>query len=288
MPKGSISTWIICGRSFPELHLDLLCSGPIERGRDASHGGVEFYNLCVDAAGLATVADSFAAVEQRVFCEKRLTWEALMNHLDANWTGAEGERARQMMKSIPHYGSGGSRADEYASRVAQAFTRFVKEKPTPHGFNMIPGLFSWAAHLLMGRDVGPTPNGRHTGDPISHGPNPEPGFRKDGAPTALALAVAAVQPGYGNTAPMQIELDPGISKDEEDREKVVTLIKTHMDLGGTQINLNIMDKEKILAAHKDPSKFPDLIVRVTGFSAYFASLSPEMRQVVVDRIIQED
>ena len=275
-------------RVFPELHLDLLCHGPIERGRDASHGGVEFYNLCVDAAGLATVADSFAALEQRVFREKRLTLEALMSHLDSNWAGTEGERARQMMKSIPHYGSGGSRADEYARKIAQTFTRLVKEKPTPRGFNMIPGLFSWAAHLLMGRDVGPTPNGRHIGDPISHGPNPEPGFRKDGAPTALALAVAAVQPGYGNTAPMQLELDPGISKDEEDRQKVVTLIKTHMDLGGTQVNLNIVDKEKILAAHKDPSKFPDLIVRVTGFSAYFASLSPEMRQVVVDRILAEN
>jgi pyruvate-formate lyase len=274
---------------FPELHLDLLCDGPIERGRDASHGGVEFYNLCVDAAGLATVADSFAAVEQRISREGRITWEALMKHLDANWQDAEGERARQMMKSVPRYGSGGSRADEYAVRIAQAFTRFVKEKPTPrHGYNMIPGLFSWAAHLLMGRDVGPTPNGRRKSDPISHGPNPEPGFRKDGAPTAMALAVAAVQPGYGNTAPMQMELDPGISKDEEDREKVVQLIRTHMDMGGTQINLNIVDKEKILAAHKDPSKFPDLIVRVTGFSAYFASLSPEMRQVVVNRIIEEN
>ncbi|MBP1649363.1 MAG: formate acetyltransferase [Bacteroidetes bacterium] len=272
---------------FPELHLDLLCRGPIERGRDASHGGVEFYNLCVDAAGLATVADSFAAIEQRVFCERRLTWDQLMSHLDANWAGTDGERARQMMKSIPRYGSGGSRADEYAGRIAGTFTRFVKEKPTPHGFNMIPGLFSWAAHLLMGRDVGPTPNGRHSGDPISHGPNPEPGFRKDGAPTALALAVAAVQPGYGNTAPMQLELDPGISRDEEDREKVITLIRTHMDLGGTQINLNIVDRETILEAHKDPSKFPDLIVRVTGFSAYFASLSPEMRQVVVDRILAQ-
>lgn len=272
---------------FPELHLDLLCHGPIERGRDASHGGVEFYNLCVDAAGLATVADSFAAIEQRVSREARLTWEALMALLRTNWEGPEGERARQMMKSVPHYGSGGSSADEYARKIARAFTRFVKEKPTPAGFPMIPGLFSWAAHLLMGRDVGPTPNGRRKGDPISHGPNPEPGFRKDGAPTALALAVAAVQPGYGNTAPMQMELDPGLSKDDEDREKVVTLIKTHMDLGGTQINLNIIDKEKILAAHKDPSRFPDLIVRVTGFSAYFASLSPEMRQVVVDRIIQE-
>ncbi len=51
---------------FPELVLDLLCYGPIEKGLDASHGGVEYYNLCVDGAALATVADSFAALEQRV------------------------------------------------------------------------------------------------------------------------------------------------------------------------------------------------------------------------------
>jgi len=150
---------------------------------------------------------------------------------------------------------------------------------------MIPGLFSWAANLAMGADVGATPNGRHAKERISHGPNPDPGFRKDAAPTALALAVAAVQPGYGNTAPMQIELDPGLSKGEEDIGNVAALIRTHFDLGGTQINMNILDKKTILEAHKDPSKYPDLVVRVTGFSAYFASLSPGIRQMVVDRIL---
>jgi len=65
------------------------------------------------------------------------------------------------------------------------------------------------------------------------------------------------------------------------------LIQTHIDLGGTQVNLNVIDAQKVLEAHKDPSKYPDLIVRVTGFSAYFASLSPEFRQLVVDRIIAE-
>jgi formate C-acetyltransferase len=63
------------------------------------------------------------------------------------------------------------------------------------------------------------------------------------------------------------------------------LIRTHFQLGGTQINLNIMDAEKVLAAHRDPSLYPDLVVRVTGFSAYFASLSPAFRQLVVDRLI---
>jgi formate C-acetyltransferase len=152
---------------------------------------------------------------------------------------------------------------------------------------MIPGLFSWANTIGFGKGVGATPNGRRAGDPISHGSNPDPGFRKDGAPTAMAVAIAAVQPGYGNTAPMQIELDPALSKDEGGVDDVADLIKTHFELGGTQINMNIMDAAKVLEAHEDPSKYPDLVVRVTGFSAYFASLSPEFRQLVVDRIIQE-
>jgi formate C-acetyltransferase len=244
-------------RVFPELVLDLLCYGPIEKGLDASHGGVEYYNLCVDGAALATVADSLAALEQRVEQEKRLTWQEIAGYLQTNWAGPGGERARRLMRSVPRYGSGGSRADEYAQSIVRVFTEFVKAGPTPAGFNLIPGLFSWANTIPMGKDLGATPNGRRAGAPISHGANPNPGFRKDGAPTAMAVAIAGVQPGYGNTAPMQLELDPLITKDEEGVENVASLIRTHFEMGGTQINLNIMDADKVLEAHKDPSKYPD-------------------------------
>lgn len=272
---------------FPELVIDLLSYGPIEKGEDASHGGVEFYNLCLDGAALATVADSFAALEQRIEQEKRLTWDEIGRYMETDWAGTDGERARQMMRSIPRYGHGGTLGDDYAVRVTQAFTELVKEAPTPDGYNMIPGLFSWANTIPMGKGVGATPNGRRAGDPIAHGANPDPGFRKDGAPTAMAVAIASAQPGYGNTAPLQMELEPSLSKDEGGVDSVANLIKTHFDLGGTQINLNIMDAKKVLEAHEDPSKYPDLVVRVTGFSAYFASLSPEFRQLVVDRILME-
>ena len=272
---------------FPELVLDLLCHGPIERGLDASNGGVEYVNLCVDGAALATVADSFAALEQRVEAEGRLTWAEIKRHTDSDWAGTDGERARLMMKNIPRYGCGGSRGDEYAVRVTRLFTDLVKGKPTPRGHNMIPGLFSWANTIPMGRALKATPNGRHTGDPISHGANPDPGFREDGAPSAMAVAIASVQPGWGNSAPMQIELDPGLPRGAEGIENITSLIQTHMAMGGTQINMNVLDAAKVLEAHEDPSKYPDLIVRVTGFSAYFASLSPEFRQLVVDRIISE-
>ena len=274
---------------FPELLLDLFCHGPVEKGLDASHGGVEYYNLCVDGASLATVADSFAALEQRIEKEKRLTWQEMINYLETDWSGEDGERARLMMRNIPRFGSGGSLGDEWAVRISQIFTKLVKENYTPDGLNMIPGLFSWAKVIDYGRQLGATPNGRHAGAPVSHGPNPEPGFNegKPGTPTQMAVAVAAVQSGYGNTAPLQLDLDPGSVSGEEGLDKVEALLKGHFDMGGTLININVLDKETILDANRDPSRYPELIVRVTGFSAYFASLSKELRQYVVDRIVAE-
>lgn len=194
---------------------------------------------------------------------------------------------RLLMKRIPRYGSGGSRADTWAEKINICFTRAVAGKSTPAGFRMIPGIFSWANTLPLGKTLGATPNGRHAGEAISHGANPDPGYRHDGAPTAMAVAIARVQPGFGNTAPMQMELDPGAVDGDEAIDNVVNLIRTHFELGGTQINLNVLDKQTVLEAHEDPSKHPDLVVRVTGFSAYFASLSPEFRQLVVDRILSE-
>lgn len=270
---------------FPELMLDLLSYGPIEKGLDASHGGVDYYTFGVDAAGLATAADSFAAVEKYVVEDRRVSWDQLLGHLDSNWAGSDGERVRRMLKSAPRYGAGGTAADEWARRISRAFASAVKEKPTPDGHMMIPGLFSWALAITLGKKLGATPDGRRAGEPISHGANPNPGFRRDGAPTALAVSVAGIQPGYGNTAPLQLDLDPGITNSPQDVANIAGLIRAHFDLGGTQVNANILNREQVIEAHQDPDRFPDLIVRVTGFSAYFASLSPELRQFVVDRIV---
>jgi len=66
---------------------------------------------------------------------------------------------------------------------------------------------------------------------------------------------------------------------------MVDMIYTILNTGNTLLNINIIDAEKILEAHKDPLKYPDLVVRVTGFTAYFAMLSQEFRQLVVDRVI---
>jgi formate C-acetyltransferase len=192
-----------------------------------------------------------------------------------------------MMKHIPRFGSGGTPADGWAKRISETFTQMVRKESRSRSFNMLPGLFSWASQADFGRLLGATPNGRHAGDPASHGPNPEPGFNrgKGGTPTQMVVAVANVQPGFGNTAPLQLDMDPTMGKDEGGLEKVEALLRSYFDLGGTLVNINVLNKETILAAHKNPSDYPDLIVRVTGFSAYFANLSEELRQLVVDRVV---
>jgi len=270
---------------FPELVLDLLCQGPIEKGLDATNGGLEFYNICVDGCALATVADSFAAIEQRVEKEKKIKWADLNSHLDNSFK--DGEYVRVLLKNTPKYGNRKSRADEYAVKISKTFTKIVREMKTPiRGYNMIPGLFSWANTPAYGLETEATPNGRRAKEPISHGANPDYGpTGAAGVSTAIANAVASVQTGYGNTVPLQIDLDPGTSEEEESIKNFIGFIKAHFNMGGTLINVNIVDKKKILEAYKDPTKYPDLIVRVTGFSAYFINLSKEWQKLIVDRIV---
>jgi formate C-acetyltransferase len=152
---------------------------------------------------------------------------------------------------------------------------------------LIPGLFSWADTVRLGKSVGALPNGRYAGEPISQGANPSVGFRRDGAVTAMVAAVAAVQPGYGNTAPLQLDVDFGSLDTEQAVSCLKTLIRTHFELGGTLMNISVVDEQQILKASKNPEAYPDLIVRVTGFTAYFANLSPDFRKLVLERIVRQ-
>ena len=276
-------------QSQPELILNLLQHGLIEKGVNITDGGANYYNMCVDAAGLAVAADSFAAVEQRIDRERRLSYADLDAHLAADFQDAGGERVRQLMLHSERYGGGETLGDAWAVRIAKLWTHLVRDlveqhKANPKHVNFIPGFFSWSNTILLGSRLDATPNGRKRGEPINHGANPNGGFRADGAVTAMCNSIAAVQPGYGNTAPVQLEVDPQIADDAEGIEKMCAMVKAIIDSGNTLLNINIIDAKKILEAHRDPSRYPDLVVRVTGFTAFFSMLSPKFRQLVVDRV----
>lgn len=161
--------------------------------------------------------------------------------------------------------------------------------PTGH-YTCIPGPFSHDGTNTYGQRLGATPNGRHAGMPVSHGADPDPGFLPGGAValTAKANGVAASQSGWGNTTPLQVELDDKLVRGLGGIDTVMAFVMAHNRHGGTLINMNVISKEEILEAHADPATHPDLMIWVTGYSAYFNSLSYEYRQPIVDRILAEN
>ena len=270
---------------FPELVGNLLMHNTIEQGLDVTQAA-EFINIGVDGCGLAIAADSFAALEQRIERESLLSWNQVTAAIDRNFSGPEHERVQLILKSSGRYCQGASLGDKWADRINREFTRRVVDTKLPGNAIMIPGWFSWAFMAELGRNIGATPDGRKAGMPITQGANPNNNFRRDGAATAMSNGIAMVQPGYGNPAPMQLELDPGLKAEEGGIKRVMALLKGHADLGGTLINVNILNRERILDANRHPENYPELVVRVTGFTAYFAALSPQMRQLVVDRMVE--
>jgi pyruvate-formate lyase len=271
-------------KMMPELVINLMMEDTIEKGLDITQCP-RLGTIGVDGAGLAVVADSFAALEQRIEREGRTTWEEVSVALKDDFAGVQGERLRLMLSGSERYCQGDSLGDSWAKWITDVYAETVHNQPMPLGRRLVPGWFSWSNTIILGRTVGATPNGRKAGKPISHGANPNPGFRKDGAATAQSAGIAMAQPGYGNTAPLQLEFDPRMSVEEGGVRRALQLIKTHFAMGGTLININVLDGKKLMEANENPDLHPDLVVRVTGFTAYFVSLSPEFRQLVVDRFI---
>ena len=274
-------------RNTPEMILNLFCHGTIERGLNSANGGVDLLSLNVDGIALATVADSFGAIEQRVVKEGKLTWEEMYEVVKNNFEGAEATRL--MLKNIPRFGHPESLSLPWAMRIRDAFVASVIDEPTPkHRIKVVPGMFSHGDIHIQGARLPATPNGRFAGEEISHSNEPDPGFASgivSFSPSLKATAVAKAQPGYGNSAPLHLDIDTNMVNAAGGVDALCALIHTHNQMGGTLINLNCITPEQILRAHEDPDSYPDLVIRVTGYSAFFHSLSKEYRQQVVDRYL---
>ncbi|MGL1891468.1 MAG: hypothetical protein OCD02_07550 [Spirochaetaceae bacterium] len=278
----------VISRNKPEIVLNLFMHGPIERGLNVAEGGVDNISFCIDGIALATVADSFAAIELRVVNEKNLTWDKLLHVLDVNYENEE--NIRLMLKNIDRFGSPGSLSEKWALKIRDFFVDYSKIPTTKHQLRIIPGMFSHGDVYAYGKSLSATPNGRFDKDPISHSNDPDPGFARginSFSPSLKATAVAKTQPGLGNSAPLHLDIDSNLVESEGGIEALMALIKTHNHMGGTLINLNCITKERLMQAHEDPSKHPDLVIRVTGYSAFFSSLSKEYRQQVIDRFLSE-
>ena len=244
-------------------------------------GGVKlgYYDLI----GFGTVIDSLAAVKKLVFEDGKVSMAEMMDALNNNFEGRE--VIRQLCLNAPKYGNGDSYADSIGQQVEAIAVKFSNSYHTAFDGELDVRYVPLTSHIPLGKIISATPNGRKAGEYLSEGSSASHGSDVKG-PTGVLLSNANTKNfGYKERAArlLNIKLTPGTVAGEEGTRKLISLIRTFCDLKLWHIQFNVINRETLLAAQKNPDKYRGLLVRVAGYSAYFVDLSPELQNEIIAR-----
>ena len=274
---------------------DILCSAFVEscisRGKTIKEGGSKYDFISGLQVGIANLGNSLAAIKKLVFEEKKLTKEQLLIAIENNFEGEKGEKIRQLLLNFaPKYGND----DDYVDLLLKdAYMEFINELENYHttrynrgpiGCKYFAGTSSISANVPSGAVVPATPDGRKAYTPVAEGSSPSSGTDMLG-PTAVFKSVSKLptEKIMGGVLLNQ-KLSPAAIQKDSDKLKLISIIRTFFeDLKGWHVQYNIVSKETLLAAKKNPEKYRDLIVRIAGYSAFFTTLSPDTQDDIIAR-----
>jgi formate C-acetyltransferase len=244
-------------------------------------GGLDL--SCIESMGFGTAIDSLAAVRHLVFEEKKLTMDQLIDALEANFEGYEA--VRQMCLNAPKYGNDDPRIDAIGLEIERIACEYSERHPKPNGdcfmYRCIPVTF----HIPAGRVTGATPNGRKAGMYLSEGISASHGADVKGPTTALKSYAASRASSYKQSSGrlMNMKMTPQTVAGEDGTRNLMSLVRTWCELKLWHTQFNIVNRETLLSAKKDPEKYRSLIVRVAGYSAFFVDLSPMLQDEIIAR-----
>ena len=285
---------LVVEQEVPDILCSALVDDCIERGLHLKEGGAHYDIISQLQVGVANLGDSLAALKKLVFEEKKISREALWQALMNDFSGEEGARIQRMLiQDAPKFGND----DDYVdSLILQAYDTYMDEIQNyrntrfgrgPIGGGYFAGTSSVAANVPQGAGTCATPDGRHWGEPLAEGCSPAHARDKNG-PTAVFKSLSKLRTAeiFGGVLLNQ-KVVPAMLEKEEDRQKLQMLIRTFFDvLHGWHVQYNVVSRETLLDAQKHPEKYPDLIVRVAGYSAFFNVLSPQTQNDIIARTEQ--
>ncbi|MBI2314425.1 MAG: glycyl radical protein [Betaproteobacteria bacterium] len=237
----------------------------------------------INLVGFGTVVDSLAAIKKLVYDDKTVTINGLLEALENNFEGKEA--LRQMCLNAPKYGNNDPYVDSIAHEVQGMLLSIIGEYTCPFGLKHDLVFVPVSSNVSLGAALGPTPDGRKAKEPVSNGVGPTQGCDVNG-PTAVLLSVAAARNtrGEGQGAQLlNIKLSPQAVAGEEGTRNLAALIRTWCDLKLWHIQFNVVNADTLREAQKDPERYRDLLVRVSGYSAYFVDLSPRLQNEIIGR-----
>ena len=255
----------------------LLIKGAIERGQD-----ITTYNDSIDplfnVSGVIDVADSLTAIKKLIYDDKKVTWDEMIKALKSNWEGYE--NIWQLCHDAPKFGED----DDYADSVAVTTFTIVNEAMATcsdiHGVPCRGAYQSVSYYLMQGKQTAALPSSRRARQPLSDGGiSPSMGFGK--VPTAVVKSVAKIDTDY----PARLLLNQRISPSTTPKQ-FLNFIRTWGEFALSHTQFNVFDVKTLKDAQLHSEKYPDLIVRVAGYSAHFVYLTKEAQDSIIMRTEQ--
>ena len=266
----------------PVSYLSALVDGCLQSGRDCNAGGARYNFLTVEGVALATVADSLAAIKKLVFEDHQVEMGNLVEAIRANFEGQEGLR-RMLLTKAPKYGNDDGYADEIAREVSRFWTEEAFKHFSSTGKRYRGGYLSWNYWIAYAPSTAATPDGRRRGQFLSNAVCPVNGADRQG-PTSVIKSVGKLGLETApNGASHTMSFSPALFRSPEQRQKLKALLRAYGQVGGTCLQINVIDAETLREAQKFPDEYHNLLVRVTGYNAYFVGLGKEIQDEIIAR-----
>ncbi len=267
----------------PVPYLSALMDECAVNGKDINEGGTTWNFNTMEGMGIATLADSVAAVKKMVFDEKRVSMKELLLAIESNYEGYE--ELRQLLRSkTPKFGND----DDYADNIAQELSVFWAKEAFKHenpytGRRYRAGYLSWNYFIPLAPLTAATPDGRRRGEFLSGGVGAVQGMDAKG-PTASIRSVGKLSlETVPNGASHTITISPSMVKTPEHIEKLAALLRAYNEVGGTALQINVIDAKTLRDAQKHPEVYSNLMVRVTGYNAFFTQVGRELQEEIITR-----
>ena len=279
--KARRQHWQHAAAHDPRVFESALRQGCVERGKHLTEGGALYNAMCCCAIGLANAADGLAALRQCVYERGEATLDDVFQATRDDFEGRE--PLRQALLAAPKYGNDDPRADRLAEAIGRRFCRRVLATHSPAGVRFWPTLGMYMQHMA-GRGLPAGPDGRRRGEPLAFAAGPATGRNVQG-PTAVLRSAARLphdQCPNGSNA-LNLSMPPSALSTDEGVAKFTAMIRTYFDLGGQHLMFNIVDADTLRSAKDSPHAHRDLLVRLSGLSAYFIHLDPALQDEIIER-----
>lgn len=251
----------------------LLIDDCIQKERDFNDQGARYRWSVVNLAGMINVIDSLLVIQKLVYTDGVMDGAQLLAKLD------EGETFLTWPE-IPRHGNDDARANAMAARFSTDLCAVFEGKIPYSGGKFLPSSIQFTTYLNAGKIVGPTPDGRTDGAPLCDSIGAVHGNDRNGVTALLNSAAALCQKTMAGTPVLNIRLDAN-----QAAKTLMPLVKSYFESGGMQLQVTCVNRDDLLDAQKHPEKYPNLIVRIGGYSEYFRRLPPELQQTVIDRTV---